>query len=159
VKSLIGRKVAARNRSASAVDFRDPVRRHSRSGGAAAARRKETKMKYIALIYGDHDVWEAMSPDEQKAQYAEYGRFAEEARERGKMLGGDELESATTATTVRVRNGETLTTDGPFTETKEQLGGYFLLECDDLDEAIELAAKIPAARGGAVEVRPVVERQ
>ena len=115
-------------------------------------------MKYIALIYGDHEVWEAMSADEQQAQYAEYGAFAEDARSRGKLLGGDELESPATATTVRSRDGRTLTTDGPFAETKETLGGYFLLECDDLDEAIELAARIPAARGGAVEVRPVVER-
>ena len=115
-------------------------------------------MQYIALIYGDHEVWESMSPEEQQAQYAQYGAFAEEARTRGKLLGGDELDSPTTATTVRVRDGETLTTDGPFTETKETLGGYFLLDCEDLDEAIELAAKIPAARGGAVEVRPIVER-
>jgi hypothetical protein len=90
--------------------------------------------------------------------YAAYRAFGEEAEKRGAMRGGNELQSATTATTVRVRNGETMVTDGPFAETKETLGGYYVLECESLDEAVELAAKIPGAKYGSVEVRPVVER-
>jgi hypothetical protein len=116
-------------------------------------------VKYMALIYGDHEAWDGASPADKERTYGAYRAFAEEASSRGAMQGGDELQSPTTATTVRVRGDETLVTDGPFAETKEQLGGYFLLECESLDEAIELAAKIPAAsNGGAVEVRPLVER-
>ena len=116
-------------------------------------------MQYIALIYGDQAAWDAKSPEDRKDTYEAYAAFAQEVSARGAMRGGSELQSPTTATTVRVRGDETLVTDGPFAETKEQLGGYFVLDCESLDDAIELAAKIPAARnGGAVEVRPVVER-
>src|SRR2546423_2996947 len=110
-------------------------------------------MKYVALIYGDPAGWEA--PEDERQRITE--RYMALARE-PVTVGGDELEDADTATTVRVRDGETLTTDGPFTETKEQLGGYYLIDCGSLDEAIEFAARIPAAERGAVEVRPVVER-
>jgi hypothetical protein len=111
-------------------------------------------MKYVLLIYGSDERWASLSDDERNAVYAEYGAVSESAG----ITGGAELQPATTATTVRVQNGETLTTDGPFADSKEVLGGFFLYEADDLDAAIEIASRIPAARDGAVEVRPVVER-
>jgi hypothetical protein len=112
-------------------------------------------MKYALLIYSNDTEWENLSEDEKNAIYGEYFAISESAG----VAGGQELQTADTATTVRVRDGETLTTDGPFPETKEALGGFFLFDADDLDAALALAARIPAARrGGAVEVRPVVER-
>jgi hypothetical protein len=111
-------------------------------------------MKYVALIYADADGWEALPEDERQKISERYMALAGEPA----SVGGEQLEDADTATTVRVRDGETLTTDGPFAETKEQLGGYYLLDCGSLDEAIEFAARIPAAERGAVEVRPLVER-
>jgi hypothetical protein len=111
-------------------------------------------MKYVALIYADSDGWEAVPEDERQRISEKYMALAREPV----SVGGEQLEDADTATTVRVRGGETLTTDGPFAETKEQLGGYYLLDCGSLDEAIEFAARIPAAERGAVEVRPLVER-
>jgi hypothetical protein len=111
-------------------------------------------MKYVALIYGDPDGWEAVPEDEQQRVMERYMALAREPV----TVGGDQLQDADTATTVRVRDGETLTTDGPFTKTKEQLGGYYLIDCASLDEALEFAARIPAAERGAVEVRPLVER-
>jgi hypothetical protein len=116
-------------------------------------------MQYMLLIYGDGTGWDSLSEEEMKAVYAEYGRFSQELRERGAYVDGSELQSATTATSVRVRDGETLVTDGPFAETKEVLGGYYLIEAESIDEAIEWAAKIPSARNGTVEVRPVVMRE
>jgi hypothetical protein len=112
-------------------------------------------MQYVALIYSDESVWATFSDDQRQAAYAEYGRFGEEGREAGVVLGGNELDATSTATTVRVRNGETLVTDGPFAELKETLGGYYLLECDSIDEACKWAARIPGASHGTVEVRPV----
>ena len=88
---------------------------------------------------------------------AEYGVFMEEMGKRGVLQGGERLRPTTDATTVRVRDGETVTSDGPFAETKEQIGGYFVVDCKDLDEAIEIAAKIPGARFGSIEVRPIWE--
>ena len=112
-------------------------------------------MKYALLIYPNDTEWDSLSEDEQKAIYGEYFAVSETPG----VVGGQELQPADTATTVRVSNGSTLTPDGPFAETKEALGGFFLFEANDLDAAIEIAARIPAARrGGAVEVRPVVER-
>jgi hypothetical protein len=114
-------------------------------------------MNYLLQIYsGDSmDVWERLSEDEQTAVMGEYYAISQLPG----VSGGHQLQSAETATTVRVEGGQTLTTDGPFAETKEALGGYYLLEADDLDAAIEVAARIPAARmGGSIEVRPVVER-
>jgi hypothetical protein len=111
-------------------------------------------MKYALLIYGNDEEWESRSDEEKQAIYGEYMQVSESPG----IYGGSELQPADTATTVRSQNGETLTTDGPFAEAKEVLGGFFLLEADDLDAAIALAARIPAARTGAVEVRPVVER-
>jgi hypothetical protein len=115
---------------------------------------KEQTVKYMLLIYVNDDGWDALSEDEQSAISQEYMDIGADPR----TVGGNQLQPSATATTVRVENGNTLTTDGPFLETKEELGGYYLLEADDLDAALEVAAKIPAARrGGAIEVRPVVE--
>jgi hypothetical protein len=114
-------------------------------------------VKYALLIYSDEapDRFEALSEDQQKAIMGEYFAISELPG----TYSGAQLQPGTTATTVRVDGGETLTTDGPFAETKEVLGGFFLYEADDLDSALEIAARIPAARmGGAVEVRPLVER-
>ena len=113
-------------------------------------------MTYLVQIYSSTAAqdYEALSADEQKAINAEYMAIAQTPG----ILGGHQLQGPETATTVRVQDGSTLTTDGPFAETKEAIGGYYLFEADDLDAAIELAARIPAARmGGAIEVRPIVE--
>ena len=114
-------------------------------------------MKYALLIYADEKARALVPHDEQHAIHEEYDTFANELVQRGVMRGGDELADSPAATTVRVRDGQQLVTDGPFAETKEQLGGYFLIEVDDLDTAIELAGKIPGARHGSVEVRPIIE--
>ena len=116
-------------------------------------------MQYMLLIYNDPSSWESMSEAEQGAMYGAYGTFTEELQASGKMVAGDALQPIDTATSVRVRNGETLTTDGPFAETKEVLGGYYLIDVDTLDEALEWAAKIPSARYGHIEVRPIVMRE
>ncbi len=117
-------------------------------------------MKYLALIYSDESDT-AINPDEGTPEQGEimaaYMAFGAEAGEAGVILGGDALMPTTTATSVQVRDGDTITTDGPFAETKEQLGGYYMLECDNLDQAIEWAAKIPHAKTGTIEVRPVID--
>ena len=110
-------------------------------------------MKYMALIYGDRSRWETFSAEQREAAYDQYRAFGEEATKAGVAVGGAELGSTRDATTVRIRDGETLVTDGPYAEVKEALGGYYLLECGSLDEALDWAAKIPGARHGAVEVR------
>jgi len=114
-------------------------------------------MKVLALIYGDEGRWDSFDEDERNAVYAKYRAFGESAGD--KVVGGAELASTRTATTVRVRDGETLVTDGPFAETKEQLGGFYVLECKNLDEAVELAAQIPGASTGAIEVRAAHEEE
>lgn len=114
-------------------------------------------MRYLLLIYVDEAVYEKQNPEEQAQEYQEYNAFGKEAEKRGFTPLGEALQPVATATTVRVRDGKTLTTDGPFAETKEQLGGYYMLKCKDLDEAIEMAAKIPGARHGSVEIRPIME--
>jgi hypothetical protein len=112
-------------------------------------------MKYALLIYADPAGFDDLPEDEQQAIHGEYMEIAQAPG----MVGGEQLQRPNTATTVRVNGSGTLTTDGPFVETKEALGGFYLLEADDLDAAIEIARRIPAARaGGAVEVRPIVER-
>jgi len=112
-------------------------------------------MQYMCLIYVAPDT-QADAPDE--AISAEYGALAQNAARQGVMKGGDQLADATSATTVRVRNGKRVVSDGPFAETKEVLVGYFAFECPSIDEAIEWAAKIPGARYGSIEVRPIVDR-
>jgi hypothetical protein len=112
-------------------------------------------MQYAMLIHAKPGYTDALSEDEQNAVFAEYGALGEDPRARG----GAQLQPIETATTVRVQEGQTLTTDGPYADTKEVFVGYYVFEADNLDEAIELAARIPAARlGGAIEVRPLVER-
>lgn len=113
-------------------------------------------MQYLLLIYEDEAIERARSDADRQQLFADYARFTEELKASGKMLGGDALEPTSTATTVRSRDGETVLTDGPFAETKEQLGGFYAIEADDLDEACAWAAKIPAARTGSVEVRPIM---
>ena len=99
----------------------------------------------------------AASPEEGAAVMAEYAKWTEDAGARGVLQGGERLRPTTDATTVQVRDGEVLTSDGPFAETKEQIGGFFLVDCKDLDEAIEVASKIPGALHGSIEVRPIWE--
>jgi hypothetical protein len=112
-------------------------------------------MQFVALIHGDEDGWESLNDEERQAIYQRYMAFGEN----DKVIGGAELESTTTATTVRVRDGDRLVTDGPYAEVKEALGGFYILECDSIDEACQLAAGIPAAEHGAIEVRPVYVRE
>jgi hypothetical protein len=112
-------------------------------------------VKFIALIHSDEEAWEALSDAERDRVYAAYGAFAEEGRKAGVVVGGDELGPVRAATTVRVRDGQTVVSDGPYAETKEALGGFFVLECATLEEAVDWAARIPAAEHGAVEVRQV----
>ena len=111
-------------------------------------------MKYLCTIYGDESQFADATPEQMNEMLAAYGAFGEEAGDA--ILGGEGLQPTSTATTVRVRDGERMLTDGPFAETKEQLGGFYLLECNSLDEAIDWAAKIPGAQYGSVEVRAVM---
>jgi hypothetical protein len=112
-------------------------------------------MEYLALIYGNESDWEALSEDARQALYQRYNDFGT----KDEVVGGTELETTSSATTVRVQNGDRLVTDGPYAEVKEALGGYFILECDSIDEACRLAAEIPAAEDGAIEIRPVYVRE
>jgi hypothetical protein len=114
-------------------------------------------MQYMLLIYGEESLWQGRSEDEVKELTAGYGRLSGELRGEGKLLAGDELAPTATATTVQVRNGDTIVSDGPFAATKEVLGGYYLVEAESLDEAIEWASKIPDARDGKIEIRPIVD--
>jgi hypothetical protein len=111
----------------------------------------------MLLICSDESAVVSLSPEEGSAMLAEYGTFMEEMNRRGVLQGGERLRPTTDATTVRVRDGEVLTSDGPFAETKEQVGGFYIVDCKDLDEAIEIGSKIPAARMGTIEVRPIWE--
>jgi hypothetical protein len=112
-------------------------------------------MEFMALIHADRTGWEDLSEDERQAVYKRYMDFSE----RDEVVGGAELQPTDAATTVRVRDGDRLVTDGPYAEVKEALGGFFLLECDSIDDACRVAAEIPAAERGAVEVRPVYVRE
>ncbi len=114
-------------------------------------------MRYVLLIYASEEAYARMTQEEQAALMQGYAVFTNEVQQRGLLTGGDPLQPTSTATTVRVRSGKTLITDGPFAETKEQLAGLYILNCKDLDEAIELAARIPDALSGSIEIRPVME--
>jgi hypothetical protein len=114
-------------------------------------------MQYALLIYGEERVWESRSQAEESVVMAEYGRLGDALREESKLIRGDELQPVATATTVQVRGGDAVVTDGPFADTKEVLGGFFLIEADSLDEAIEWAGRIPDAKVGTIEVRPLVD--
>jgi hypothetical protein len=113
-------------------------------------------MKYLLMIYEEEKVWNSLSEAERGGMFGEYYKFTEDIKKEGKYLGGNPLKPTSTATTVRVRNGKPMVMDGPFAETKEQLGGYYLVEAADLDDAIKMAARIPGARLGSIEVRPVL---
>ena len=114
-------------------------------------------MKYLCLIYDEEKKLETMSKADGEAMMGEYFGFTEGIKKSGHYLGGNALQPVQTATTVRVRNGKVSTTDGPFAETQEQLGGYYLIEAKDLNDAIQVAAKIPSSRIGSIEVRPIME--
>ena len=114
-------------------------------------------MRYLLLIYGDESAYATATPEDMQNEIAAYGVFSEAITAEGIMRGGEALQLSDTATTVRVREGETLLSDGPFAETHEQLGGYYIVECDTVDEAIGAATRIPGARSGSVEVRPIME--
>jgi hypothetical protein len=114
-------------------------------------------MKYILLIHDSEAAWAKFSGSERANVMAEYGRFTQGIKASGHYVGGAQLQPTTTATSVRERDGKRLVTDGPFAETREQLGGYYLVDVPNLDEAIAIAARIPSARFGTVEVRPLVE--
>ena len=113
-------------------------------------------MEYMLLIYNDEKTWAAMTEAQRGQIFGEYGAFTEAIVKSAHFKAGAPLQPTSTATTVRVKGGQTLTTDGPFAETREQLGGYYLIEANDLDEATAIAARIPGARDGSIEVRPVL---
>ena len=113
-------------------------------------------MQYLLMIYRSEAELSQMDPAARQTMLADYGAFTQSIVQSGHFKAGDGLQPTTTATTVRVRDGKILTTDGPFAETREQLGGYYLIEAKDLDTAIGIAARIPGARAGSIEVRPVM---
>jgi hypothetical protein len=115
-------------------------------------------MEYLLLIYHSEAEWKKVASADESAIYQEYGRLRDDLTGKGKFLGGSQLLPTSMATTVRMRDGKRVVTDGPFAETKEQLGGYFLVNANDLDEAIAIAARIPSARTGTIEVRPLAVR-
>jgi hypothetical protein len=113
-------------------------------------------MQYLLLIYTNEQSMLKATEAERAAMHKEYGEFTQGIVKSGNFRAGDALQPAKTATTVRVKDGKTVTTDGPFAETKEQLGGYYLIEAKNLDEATSIASRIPGARSGSIEVRPIV---
>ena len=113
-------------------------------------------MKFMLLIYHDEQAWNALTETEREQIYVEYRQLIQALQSTGQYLVGDQLQPTTTAVSVRLRDGKQLVTDGPFAETREQVGGFFMIEANDLDEATSIAARIPSARMGTVEVRPVV---
>lgn len=115
-------------------------------------------MKYLCLIYDDEKQWQKFSKEVQDQYMGEYMAFSDSIKKSGQFVGANQLQATHTATTVRSRNGKISTTDGPFAETKEQLGGYYLIEAKDLNDAVQVASRIPSAKSGSIEVRPIVER-
>jgi hypothetical protein len=126
-------------------------------GEIAANLKGDATMQYLLLIYSDEKAEANMSKEELDAWMGEYTAYTEALQKAGAGVAGEALHPTSAATTVRVQNGKTVTTHGPFAETKEQLGGYYQIECKNLDEAIEWAAKCPGARVGSIEVRPVMD--
>jgi hypothetical protein len=114
-------------------------------------------MKYMLLIHTNPDAWAGLSPKEQEQLMGSYWAFTEKIKASGEFVAGEPLERPDTATTLRIRDGKRTTTDGPFVETKEYLAGFYLVDCADLDRALELAAEIPDAKFGVIDVRPVSE--
>jgi hypothetical protein len=115
-------------------------------------------MKYLCLIYDDEKEWAKFPKDLQDKYMGEYMAFGDSIRKSGQYVGANQLKPTSTATVVRSRNGKVSTTDGPYAETKEQLGGYYLIEANDRNDAIQVASRIPSAKSGSIEVRPIVER-
>ncbi|HCU12443.1 MAG TPA: hypothetical protein DGB72_09990 [Gemmatimonadetes bacterium] len=115
-------------------------------------------MKYLCLIYDNEKEWAKFTKDVQDKYMGEYMAFGDSIKKSGQYVGANQLQPTHSATVVRSRNGKVSTTDGPYAETKEQLGGYYLIEAKDLNDAIKVAARIPSARSGSIEVRPIVER-
>jgi hypothetical protein len=116
-------------------------------------------MQYLLLIHDDEQAWQTFSDEVRESYMQEYFAYTESLRESGALVDANQLQPSSTATVVHVEDGKMLTTDGPFAETKEVLGGYYLIDVETLDEALEWAAKIPSARSGRIEVRPVVMRE
>ena len=114
-------------------------------------------MKFLALIYNDEHLYQDATPEDIAATFEAHGKFGQATSEAGVFLGGEGLQPIATATTVRVRDDERMLTDGPYAETKEQLGGYYLLDVADVDEAIKWAHKCPGAKQGTIELRPIME--
>jgi len=114
-------------------------------------------VRYLLSIYENEKAWESLPEAESQQVMGEYMAFTESIQKSGNYAAGEALQPTATATTVRIREGKRLTTDGPFAETKEQLGGFYLIDAANLDEAIAIASRIPAARSGSIEVRPVVD--
>lgn len=113
-------------------------------------------MQYLCLIYEEESLMATRSEEENGKIFSDYRQFTQQVQDANQFIAGEALTPTSTASTVRVRNGETIITDGPFAETKEQLGGFYMLECDSLDEALAQAAKIPSAKCGSIEVRPIM---
>jgi len=113
-------------------------------------------MRYLLLIYGDETTWSDASPEEMAAIMAAHEAFSRATEQEGILRGGEALEPTAAAATVRVRDGETMLTDGPYAETREQLGGFYIVECDSFDQAVDAARRIPEAAHGSVEVRPIM---
>ncbi len=116
-------------------------------------------MKYMLLIYHDEQSWVGLTDSERQRIYLEYRQLIQELQSKGKYLSGDQLQPATAASTVRVRDGKSMVIDGPFAETREQIGGFFMVDVKDAEEAAGIAAQIPSARDGAIEIRPVVQHR
>ena len=116
-------------------------------------------MRYVLLIHHAEEVWNKLTEAERQEVYLEYRNLIQELQENGNYIAGDELQPAATGTQVEVREGEQLITDGPFAETREQIGGFFLIDAKDQNEAIRIAGRIPSARMGTIEVRPVVANE
>ena len=114
-------------------------------------------MRYMLLIYSKEADWDALSEGERGALYKEYMDYTDSIKKSGHYMAGDPLDKTTTATTVRVKGGKAISTDGPFAETREQLGGYYIVKAKDLDEASAVAARVPGAKMGSIEVRPIVD--
>jgi hypothetical protein len=118
----------------------------------------EETMKYLCLIYDNEKEWAKFPRDVQDKYMGEYMAFGDSIKKSGQYVGANQLQPTSTATVVRSRNGKVSTTDGPYAETKEQLGGYYLIEAKDLNDAIQVASRIPSVKSGSIEVRPIVER-
>ena len=114
-------------------------------------------MKYMLLIYNNEQEWDGLTESQRQGIYGEFRQFRDQIAKTGQYVSGSQLQPVSSATTVKVRQGKHLLTDGPFAETREQLGGYYLVQAKDLDEAVEIAGRIPGARFGTIEVRPLVE--